>query len=613
MDSKGLIRLQKVRELNADPTWVNQDLYRMMFMEDLYISAYERIKSSPGNMTKGSDGSTLDGFSLEEIQKIIVAMRNETFRFTRARRKYIPKSNGKLRPLGIPSPKDKVVQEVIRMILECIYDGDNPTFLDTSHGFRNGRSPHSCLRQIRSWDSVNWIVEGDIKGCFDNINHQRLIEILKKRIADQRFIDLIWKALTAGYLEGKTHRNSIVGTPQGSVVSPILANIYLHEFDVWVEGFRKKHESIGERKRINPAWTKVSKELNRIKAGKKRVHPEQYRELVKTKIRTPSLMHNDPNYIRIKYVRYADDWIIAFDGPRSLAEKFKEEATQFFASHLGLELSDEKTAIRNARKEHAHFLGTDITVGNGENTVVRTRPPKGTTLIKRSNNNASLIYMTMPREKVLNRIREAGFIDGDSNPIARLGWIEKEEWEIVERYSSILRGYRNYYSFVDNIYTVRYLQYLLQYSCAKTLCRKRQTSMKKLFSSIGPSCRVIKKRNDDGKGVSYAQLDLKQSWTKKRLGFSFGMGATDLISIGMHLYSRSKLGEKCVVCDSDDRIQMHHVRHIRKGKAEGFTRVLQQINRKQIPVCHKCHLDIHKGKYDGASLSDLANPVVASR
>lgn len=180
MDTKGLIRLQKVRELNADPTWVNVDLYRLLYMDDLNVAAYERIKSAPGNMTKGSDGTTLDGFSLEEIQKIISAMRNQSFQFTRARRKYIPKSNGKRRPLGIPSPKDKVVQEVIRMILECIYDGDNPTFLDSSHGFRNGRSPHSCLRQVRMWSAINWFVEGDIKGCFDNIDHQRLIDILRK-------------------------------------------------------------------------------------------------------------------------------------------------------------------------------------------------------------------------------------------------------------------------------------------------------------------------------------------------------------------------------------------------------------------------------------------------
>lgn len=414
-------------------------------------------------------------------------------------------------------------------------------------------------------------------------------------------------------MEGKTHLNSVIGTPQGSVVSPTLANIYLHEFDVFVEDFRRRHESTGTRKRINPAWTKASKQLSRIKAGKKRVSPKEYRALVKSKIKTPSLLHNDPNYIRIKYVRYADDWILGIDGPHSLAVKFKNEATVFFQTILRLELSDEKTAIRNARKEQAHFLGTDLYIGKGENNVIRTKPPKGSTLIKRSTNVEHLVYMDVPRDKVLKRLREAGFIDGENNPTARLAWIEKEEWEIVEGYSAIIRGYRNYYAFVDNYQCLRYLQYLLQYSCAKTLCRKRQTSLKKLFSETGVSCRVVKQRDKDGQAIKNTQLDLRAKWSKNRLGFSLGIGASDLISTGMHLYSRSKLGEDCVICGKGGNVQMHHVRHIRKGKAEGFTRVLQQINRKQIPVCSSCHLDIHRGRYDGASLSDLANPGVASR
>lgn len=241
MDNKGLNRLQKIRELNADPNWMNTDLYRLMYMEDLYIAAYERIKSIPGNMTKGSDENTLDGFSMVTIQNIIQKMRSQSFEFTRARRIHIPKANGKTRPLGIPSPKDKVVQEIIRMILECIYDGEKPTFTDASHGFRNGRGTHTCLREIRGWHGVNWFVEGDIEGCFDNIDHHTLIRILSKRIKDQKFLDLIWKALRVGYLEGHTSRNSILGTPQGSVISPILANIYLHEFDLWVEQFIAKH------------------------------------------------------------------------------------------------------------------------------------------------------------------------------------------------------------------------------------------------------------------------------------------------------------------------------------------------------------------------------------
>lgn len=341
MDCKGLNRLQKVKELNANPDWVNRDLYRLLYMEDLYIAAYEKIKSAPGNMTKGPDDSTLDGFSMTTIRNIIRKMRDQSFDFTRARRIKIPKANGKERPLGIPSPKDKVVQEVIRMILECIYDGDKPTFLDSSHGFRNGRGTHSCLQEVRGWHGVNWFVEGDIKGCFDNIDHHTLIHILTRRIKDQKFLDLIWKALRAGYMEGNTSNNSILGTPQGSIISPILANIYLHEFDVWVEKFIAKHQKLrkdgGARKKVNPEYTFFDKELKRIKAGKKRVSPERYAELIRGKISTSSTVHNDPNIIKVKYVRYADDWLVSIDGPRKFADQFKEEAEVVPSFRTGLQ------------------------------------------------------------------------------------------------------------------------------------------------------------------------------------------------------------------------------------------------------------------------------------
>jgi len=617
MDNKGLNRLRKVKELNANPNWVNTDLYRLLYMEDLYIIAYEKIKSAPGNMTKGSDNDTIDGFSMTSINNIIRSMRNQSFDFTRARRIHIPKANGKLRPLGIPSPKDKVVQEVIRMILESIYDGYTPSFSDKSHGFRNGRGTHSCLQEVRGWHGVSWFVEGDIKGCFDNVDHHTLIHILSKRIKDQKFLDLIWKALRAGYMEGNTTNNSILGTPQGSIVSPILANIYLHEFDMWVEEFIARNQKLNRRgdtrKMRNPKYTYYVKELNRIKAGKKRVSPERFSELVRGKISTPSIMHNDPDLIRVKYVRYADDWLVAIDGPRITADKFKTEATEFFKKELRLELSVEKTAIRNARNEEAVFLGTIISIGTKEDLVVRAKPPKGRTLIKRRVNTSHLTMMRMPIQNILERLKDKGFIDGNNQPQAKSAWIYKEEWEIVEAYSAIMRGNRNYYSFVDNPRRLAYLQYLLHFSCAKTLCRKRQCSLKKLFKKTGNKCKVPKKINEKGDILKFSELALKTDWKKNRQDFKSGKGPTDIIHLGMKLRTRSKLEATCVFCDSGENVEMHHVKHIRKGKAKGFTQVLQAINRKQVPACRACHVKIHQGRYDGISIKDLANPKVAVR
>jgi group II intron reverse transcriptase/maturase len=452
MDCKGLNRLQKVKELNANPDWVNRDLYRMLYMEDLYIIACERIKSAPGNMTKGSDDSTLDGFSMTTIKNIIHKMKDQSFDFTRSKRIKIPKANGKERPLGIPSPKDKIVQEVIRMILKCIYDGDNPTFMDTSHGFRNGRGTHSCLQQVRGWHGVSWFVEGDIKGCFDNIDHQTLIHILTRRIEDQKFLDLIWKALRAGYMEGKVSHNSILGTPQGSIISPILANIYLHEFDVWVDDFITKNQKLGKdgqtRKKVNPEYTFFVKELNRIKAGKKRVSPERYAELIRGKISTSSIVHNDPDVIKVKYVRYADDWLVAIDGPRQLAVKFKEEATEFFRRELKLELSEEKTAIRNARKEEALSLGTNITIGSKEDIVKRMKPPRGKTLLHRRLPTSHNTMMRVPIQNILKRLRDKGFLDGNNQPkpnwlgyIRRNGRLSRLTRQLFEATGTIIRSW----------------------------------------------------------------------------------------------------------------------------------------------------------------------------
>src|SRR6266849_10612834 len=259
-------RLETLRKLNSNRQWVNNDLYRLMFKEDLYIIAYERIKSKPGNMTPGTDGETLDGFSLKTIRKIIEAMRTESFQFKPVRQSFIPKANGKMRKLGIPSANDKIVQQAIYMILEAIYDSPStPYFQETSHGFRPNHSCHTALREIREhWSAVNWFVEGDIRACFDEVDHQTLVSILRKKIKDERFLNLIWELLNAGYMDlhGRK-KESLIGSPQGGILSPILANAYLHELDEFVEGLRVQHEK-GRRKQRNIAYQRLSWQKSRM-------------------------------------------------------------------------------------------------------------------------------------------------------------------------------------------------------------------------------------------------------------------------------------------------------------------------------------------------------------
>jgi group II intron reverse transcriptase/maturase len=268
MSQKTLQRLEYLRKFNSNRHWKNRELYRLMYQEDLYILAYEQIKSKPGNMTPGTDGQTLDGFSLQTIREIIREMKTEQFQFKPVRTTFIPKANGKMRKLGIPSVRDKVVQQVMYLILTAIYDSpEGAYFRETSHGFRSTHSCHTALREIREkWSAANWFIEGDIRACFDEIHHGTLVTILRQKIADQRFLNLIWKLLNAGYMDlHGTRKDSLVGSPQGSILSPILANVYLHELDEFVEGLRTQREK-GKNKGRNQLYQKLSKEKAKLVA-----------------------------------------------------------------------------------------------------------------------------------------------------------------------------------------------------------------------------------------------------------------------------------------------------------------------------------------------------------
>lgn len=610
MNNNGLKRLVKLRELNANPAWVNQDLYRLLYAEDLYITAYERIKSSPGNMTLDAEGKTIDGFSITTIRNIIEEMRNESFTFTRSRRVQIPKPNGGKRPLSIPSARDKIVQEVMRMILETIYDGDNPTFKECSYGFRRGRDTHGCLKEVSKWDATAWFIEGDIKACFDEIPHDKLITVLKKRISDSRFIDLIWKALKAGYLEFNTPKNSIAGTPQGSVVSPILANIFLHELDTFVEGIVEK-ETKGKFRRRNPVYSRYQKVIQRVRRGLS-VSQEEHEEARRNSKKIPSVMVNDPSFIRVHYVRYADDWLIGVDGPKSLAFDIKEQIRDYLRENLGLTLSVEKTKIGNAQKEPAFFLGTYVQIGRS--IKVEAKQSKinvtGKRQFSRRASNMGVIFR-LPTQLVIQKLHANDFCDGEGNPTPKRAWSIMETRDLVTRFNHLLNGYNNYYSFVHNRQGLARLQFILQKSAILTLAQKYRVRQPEIYRRFGPKLEVITP-GKDGNFDSVA-LNLINVWNVGQR-FAHGGNVKDIARTQLRLRSRTKLeGEVCCICGNKSDIVMHHVRHVRKGMSKGFAKVLSAINRKQIPVCPGCHTKIHTGRYDGLKLADLAEPKIAAR
>jgi len=601
---KAVERLEVIRQQNAKRGWINQDLYRLLFKPELYELAYERIKSNPGNMTPGTDTETLDGFSMDEIKNLIQEMRTEQYQCKPVRTVYIPKANGKKRKLGIPCVRDKIVQEIVRLILEAIYDSPHgPYFSENSHGFRRSKSTHSALKDVqRRWTGVTWFIEGDIKSCFDEIDHEILVEILKEKIKDERFICLIKKFLKAGYQDlDEVRKDSLAGTPQGGIISPILANIYLNKLDEYVEQLRCELEK-GIKRGHNPVYKRLQdRKLYLAKQGKTKTR--EFRELDIQMKRLPSMDTKDPNFVRVKYVRYADDWLIGVIGSYQLAEEIKQKVGDFLKSRLKLSLSEDKTIITNARSQEAKFLGYRIRLGRTNKSQKQTKTTNGSGKEFKKRSTGMEVVLKAPMDELVKKLHQKGFCDKKGNPTHKPPWMLLDEDQIVMMYSSINRGMQQYYRPADNWARVQRVQYILKYSLAKTLAGKRKTSISKIISD--KEIKVHVTRNGKQRTISFYQ---NSEWATKRDAF-VESATVDLVQMNIRLRTRSKLGLPCCICGDPLNVQMHHVRHVRKmtdKQAKGFTRVMSMLNRKQLPVCERCHRSIHQGKYDGLSLRDFA-------
>ncbi len=462
-------------------------LYRILFNEQMFYVAYQRIYANPGNMTPGSDGQTIDQMSIERIGKLIASLKDESYHPTPYRRVYIPKKNGKKRPLGIPSVEDKLVQEVVHMVLEAIYEGQ---FENTSHGFRPRKSCHTALTYIQhQFTGAKWFIEGDIKGFFDNIDHQVLIGILRERISDERFLRLIWKFLKAGYVEDFAFHNTYSGTPQGGVISPILANVYLDRFDKYMSEYARNYD-LGKRRRYNPQYTKFTKKAIRLRKELRATEDEEEKAVLLAQImdvqkemrKLPVSMDMDDRYRRLKYVRYADDFLIGVIGSKADCEKMKEDFTAFMMDKLKLELSAEKTLITNAH-DAAKFLGYEITVRKSEATK---RNANG--WVKRA--FCGSIILKLPLETVQKKLlsmkaMELRTVNGKETWWATpRTYMPKEKPEdICARYTTEIRGFYQYYRIANNIsYSGSKFGYIMRYSFYKTLAMKQNSSTKKIVA-----------------------------------------------------------------------------------------------------------------------------------
>ena len=593
--------LNSLNEHSKDSSYKFERLYRLLFNEELFYVAYQKIASNGGSTTKGSDGRSIDGMSLARIETLIASLKDESYQPHPSRRVHIPKKNGKTRPLGIPAFEDKLVQEVVRMILEAIYEGH---FETTSHGFRPKRSCHTALLHIqKTFNGAKWFIEGDIKGFFDNIDHDVLVGILRERISDDRFIRLIRKFLKAGYVEDWTFHNTYSGTPQGGIVSPILANIYLDKLDKYVKEYIQ-HFDKGTKRRPGKESNNLANErkrtvrkLKKVKDGtEKAALVARLKAIEQERAAFPNGDEMDESYRRLKYIRYADDFILGVIGSKEEAQRIKEDIKSFLSASLALELSEEKTLITHTGKS-AKFLGYEITVTRDNHQRRDVRGCLRRTYGKRVRLNVSMATL---RDKLLEYgAMEIKLRNGKEvwKPKCRSGLIFNDDLEILDRYNRETVGFCNYYLIANNCVVLHNFRYIMEYSMYKTFAGKYRSTVRKINKKYRLNKLFTVKYEQ--KGVIKSRTFYKTSFKHRTTAFN---GSCDIEPYSIADVSRTNLtdrlkAEKCELCGATGKLIMHHVRNLKdlKGK-ESWKRLMSARKRKTIALCPSCHRLRHLGK-----------------
>jgi group II intron reverse transcriptase/maturase len=564
-------------------------LYRHLFNRDLYLLAYGKIYRNAGAMTPGSTSETVDGMSLAKIDAIIEALRSERYRWTPTRRVYIEKKNStKKRPLSMPTWSDKVLQEVIRLLLEAYYE---PQFRDCSHGFRPERGCHTALREIdRTWLGTTWFIEGDIKACYDSLDHHILLEILAEQIHDGRFLRLIGDLLQAGYLEAWKYHATYSGAPQGGIVSPVLSNIYLNKLDTYIETILIPAYTKGTRRKANPRYNEYNWGSWQLRKEGKH---EQARALRRAAQQLPSQDPTDPAYRRLKYIRYADDWLIGFIGSQEETVAIKENVKTYLRDVLKLELSEEKTLITHARTQPARFLSYNIATMQ-ENTY---RPKKGRYVNGK-------VAMTIPEDILKRKCQK--YLKG-GKPIHRKELTTETVYSIVSQYQTEYRGLVEYYQLANNLYRLNRLKWVMEQSLAKTLASKLKISVKQVYERYAATLHGDKQTYQGLQVIVERQgkKPLVAQWGGIPLRRNVEAILNDqpqVIWISRSELEKRLLADTCELCGSRENITVHHIRALKdlhqKGRREKpfWMRVMASRQRKTLVLCWSCHRSIHYGR-----------------
>lgn len=565
---EGIVALQQLHS----NTKTNVKVIDVISHIDVLIAAYTNLKSK-GNITSGSDNETLDGINIQYFENLKKALRTGSFKFKPSRRIEIPKPNGGFRPLGIASLRDKIVQGAILIVLEAVFD---KSFSEHSHGFRAGKSCHTTLKEIRNtFYNVSWFIEGDISKCFDNFDPSLLLKPVENKIKDQVFIDLLRKSLKAGYIFQRKLFQSELGTPQGSVLSPILCNIYMDQFDQWLENY-KENFNIGERRRTNPIWRKREGRIDVIQ-----------------RINIKSTLANDEKFKRIQWVRYADDFLIGVIGNIDDCNALKNNMSNFLYEEMKLDLSMNKTKITHAKKDIAYFLGTFIRITPNELKPYRTITRKDETYTARTSTSPQILA---PINKLMERLVSRGICKPGGDPTRFGRIIHFTEDQIVNHFRSIWNGLSNYYSFVNNRGSLGRIHYILKYSCILTLASKLNLGSKKqVFNKFGKNLNIIK-NNKIVASIPDVELKNKKVFLGNSVNPFYRLELEQISNATFR--SISVLNSPCSICNYTKNVEIHHVRAIRFYskfiKQDYLTRIISRMNRKQIPICKTCHIQYHK-------------------
>jgi len=573
-------------------------LYRYLLRPDIFFEAYKNLYANKGAATKGVNDDTADGFNEAKIAKIIMLLTNESYQPMPVRRTYIEKKNGngKKRPLGIPTFTDKLVQEALRMLLEAVYE---PIFMGCSHGFRPNKSCHTALTELKNgFKGARWFIEGDIKGCFDNIEHSVLVGLLNGKIKDARLIKLIYKFLKAGYLEDWQYHATYSGSPQGGIISPLLANIYLHELDKFVMKLNadtympSEKECTTEYKNLRSKMWRLQTRIKNSEGEERLKMLDEFKHIRAQLLKTPAKSQTDK---KITYIRYADDFLLGVNGSREDCVEIKRKLTEFIRETLRMELSDEKTLITHSNN-YARFLGYDVRVRRDG------KIKRGGGVTKRTLNNS--VEINVPLDDKIHKFLIVKGValqgrDGALYPIHRPSLEIFTDLEIVSAYNAELRGICNYYSMASNFNKLSYFAYLMEYSCLKTLAGKHKTTTYKIRAMF-----------KDGSGKWAIPYETKKGM--KRCYFAkYGdckdvKTATDIITkaVVIAMYSVNTFenrlkAKECELCgnSTSDQYEIHHVNKVKnlKGK-EPWERAMIAKRRKTLVVCLECHTKIHNQK-----------------